>query len=171
MGRSRGFHDAPATSPAGGAILGPGLSNLQGQIAAQKLAMMMGLPGLFNAPIQQTLGAAQAGANQFMNLAPRPQQPGFGDIIGKGLTGLGGGLAGMGQGIAQQQQQTQQSNFQNEFLKMLRQGQGPLGGSNGGGGGYQFNSYVPQYQMQNTQGMSNPMGMGNQPQQQFPMYE
>ena len=47
MGQKRGFHDAPATSPPGGAILGPGLANLQGQMASEKLKMMMGMPGVF----------------------------------------------------------------------------------------------------------------------------
>src|SRR6185436_4370519 len=63
MGQARGFHDAPATSPPGGAILGPGLANLQGQEAQAKLGLMQSLPQSFNQPIATQVGAAgQQGA-------------------------------------------------------------------------------------------------------------
>jgi hypothetical protein len=121
-GRKRGFHDAPATSPAGGAILGPGLADLQGQIAAQKIAAMFGLPGLFQQPINTQLGAAGNFASQQGNLfnnlkygeqASAPLGPQIGNSIGQGLIGLGAGFG-------QQQQQSQMNQWQQQMMRMMQ---------------------------------------------------
>lgn len=132
-GRKRGFHDAPATSPAGGAVLGPGLSNLQGQIAQAKLAMMMGLPGLYQQPINQQSQAAQAFAGQQGSLFgaypgtqtwSQPLGPTIGQSIGQSMIGLG-------QGLGQQQMQNQQNQF---YQQLLQRNQTP----------YQFGGYSGQ---------------------------
>lgn len=121
-GRARGFHDAPATSPVGSAVLGPGLANLQGQIAAEKLKMMMGLPGLYNQPIatqgnfaQNYLSAAQN--PNLMNSQVTGSVP-MGPQIG---TVVGAGLQGIGQAIGQSQAAQQQAQFQNQLMKQLQQ--------------------------------------------------
>lgn len=122
-GRARGFYDSPATAPPGGAILGPGLADLQGQMAQQKLALMQSLPGLYSQPIQQQMGAAQGQVGGFTNLGnayqPQMQQniaPQIGQQIGSGLQGLG-------QGMQQNQQMAQQQQFQNSLLQAMRQPQ------------------------------------------------
>ena len=60
QGRRRGFYDAPATSPPGGAILGPGLANLQGQMAQAKLQSVLPFANALMAPGQF---GAQTGAS------------------------------------------------------------------------------------------------------------
>lgn len=97
MGQSRGFHDAPATSPPGGAILGPGLSNLQGQMAQAKLGLMQSLPQTFQAPINSQLGALGTNSQSLtntamMNSGSQQQQtnaPMIGNQIGSILQGAG----------------------------------------------------------------------------------
>lgn len=111
QGRRRGFHDAPATSPPGGAILGPGLADIQGQQAAAKLKLMTDLPQLFNQPAQAQgsfaqnyLQAAQNAPMQQVTSAP------LGAQIGQQL---GGTLAGVGGGIQQaENQQITQAQYQ-----------------------------------------------------------
>ncbi len=134
-GRSRGFHDAPATSPPGGAVLGPGLSDLQGQIAQAKLAMMMGLPGLYSQPIGQRMGAAQAfgaGQGNLFNMYPTGSQTSapLGPQIG---TAIGQGLVGLGAGFGQQRQQQQQGQFQNALVEWMNSQRTPyeFGGYSG----------------------------------------
>lgn len=51
-GRARGFYDAPATSPPGSAVLGPALSNLQGQMAQAKLGLYQNNIGNFLQALQ-----------------------------------------------------------------------------------------------------------------------
>jgi hypothetical protein len=127
-GRKRGFHDAPATSPAGGAILGPGLADLQGQMAQAKINMMLGLPALFQNPINSQIGAAQGFANSQGNLFqsyPKGVQASapLGPQIGTDIAGF---LGGVGAGIGQQQNQQQQNLFQNRLMDyMFRQQQQP----------------------------------------------
>jgi hypothetical protein len=120
-GRKRGFHDAPATSPAGGAILGPGLSDLQGQMAQAKINMMLGLPALFQNPINSQIGAAQGFANSQGNLFqsyPKGVQASapLGPQIGTDIAGF---LGGVGAGIGQQQNQQQQNLFQNRLMDFM----------------------------------------------------
>jgi hypothetical protein len=118
-GRARGFHDAPGTSPAGGAVLGPGLADLQGQMAAAKLGLMQSLPGLYNTPIQSQIGAAgQASGNllQSANLGrgqtvSQPLGPQIGQAIGAGL-----------QGIGQSMQQAQQQQSMDQLLRQMQSG-------------------------------------------------
>lgn len=97
MGQARGFHDAPATSPPGGAILGPGLANIQGQQAQAKLGLMQSLPQLFNQPIATQIGGAGQQANTLLNSAKfnagsqasQPIAPMIGNQIGSILQGAG----------------------------------------------------------------------------------
>ena len=126
QGRRRGFHDAPATSPPGGAVLGPGLAALQGQIAQAKLANAMQLANAYMQPGQNMAQLAAQGMGQAQGLgyttrAPQPSAAqsigamspfllGLGNLfmrpevqgglgqVGSGLAGLGSGLAGLGQG-------------------------------------------------------------------------
>ena len=148
-GQARGFHDAPATSPAGGAILGPGLADLQGQIAQAKLAMMMGLPGLFNTPINQQFQGAMGQANLFSGMPYGQQrQQSIGPIIGQGI---GNALQGVGQAMGQGDQQAAQLDFQNRFLQALQQR--PMGGQVPQGpqenpSGFSFSSYMPNTTLQ-----------------------
>jgi hypothetical protein len=118
MGRARGFHDAPATSPPGGAILGPGLSNIQGQMASEKLKLMLGLPALLNQPIatqgnfaQNYLSAAQGAPMQQTSQAPLAPQ--IGQAVGQGLQGLG-------QVFQQQDAQAAQQKQLDSILEALR---------------------------------------------------
>lgn len=129
QGRQRGFYDSPATSPAGGAILGPGLADIQGQMAQAKLGLMQSLPGLFNQPINQQLQGAQAYGNLFAGYpyGQTQQQSPWAQLA----QGLGGGLTGIGQGIGQQQGQQQQGDFQNKLLEVMSRQQSP----------YQFGGY------------------------------
>ena len=125
-GRARGFYDSPATAPPGGAILGPGLADLQGQMAASKLGLMQSLPGMFQAPIQQQQAAAQGQAGGFTNLGgqyPVQQQQNIAPQLGQQF---GAGLQGLGQSIGQNQQQAQQQQFQNSLLKAMQQGNSGL---------------------------------------------
>lgn len=120
-GRARGFYDAPATSPPGGAILGPGLADLQGQIAAAKIAQMNALPGLFQQPINTQAMAAGQQSNALLGAAG--QQIGqtnsvpMGAQVGQGLAGV---LGGASAGYNATQQANQQSQFQNSLLSALR---------------------------------------------------
>jgi hypothetical protein len=151
-GRKRGFHDAPATSPAGGNVLGPGLADLQGQIAQAKINMMLGLPALFQNPINSQIGAAQGFANaqnSLFNAYPVGQQQSapMGPQIGQMLSGF---LGGMGAGFGQQQNQQQQLQFQNKFLEALNQRQRPQMQQmpQQTTTPYSFSSYVPNFQLQ-----------------------
>ena len=107
-GRARGFHDAPATSPVGSAILGPGLSNLQGQMAQSKLGMMQSLPALYNQPIATQGNFAQNYMNAAQNPATmqqtttNPMAPQIGQAVG-GL--ISGGAQGYNAAVGQNQQQ------------------------------------------------------------------
>lgn len=117
-GRARGFYDAPGTSPAGSNVLGPALSNLQGQMASAKLGLMQSLPGIYNTPIANQTNAAQGlsasllngaqfgqGLNQTQNTQAGSLAPQIGQMIGVGLQGVG-------QAVTQQQRdQQQQDNF------------------------------------------------------------
>ena len=119
-GRARGFYDSPATAPPGGAILGPGLADLQGQMAQAKLGLMQSLPGLYQSPIQQQIGAAQGQAGGFTNLGnayPTQQQQNIAPQIGQQV---GAGLQGLGQSMQQNQQMQQQQQFQNSLLQAMR---------------------------------------------------
>ncbi len=120
-GRARGFYDAPATSPAGGAVLGPGLANLQGQIAAAKIAQMNALPGLFQQPINTQAMAGGQWANSMLDAAQRQigrqQSIPMGAQIGQDLSGLLGGAAA---GYNATQQANQQQQFQNSLLSALK---------------------------------------------------
>jgi len=125
-GRSRGFHDAPGTSPVGSAILGPGLANLQGQMAQAKLGMMQSLPGLYNQPIATQGNFAQnylQSAQDPRMMQQTSQQP-MGQQIGQGVGGLiSGGAQGYNAAVGQnQQQQTLDS-----LLKSLQQKNTPGG--------------------------------------------
>ena len=119
-GRARGFHDQGATSPPGGAILGPGLAALQGQMAQAKLGLMQSLPALYNQPIatQGNFASQQAqGYNNLMRSYPvgtqqsQPLGPQIGQALGQGLMGLG---------TAMNQSQQQQS-----LIDALRRAQQP----------------------------------------------
>lgn len=119
-GRGRGFHDAPATSPPGGAILGPGLSNLQGQMASAKLGLMHSLPQLFNQPAQTQgsfaqnyLQAAQGAPMQ--QQAQQPMAPQIANSVGQILSGAS-------QGYNAAAQQGQQQNTLDSLLKALQGG-------------------------------------------------
>lgn len=120
-GRRRGFYDAPATSPVGGAILGPGLANLQGQIAAAKIAQMNALPGLFQQPINsQILAAGNQGDTMLrgagLQVGSQQSQP-FGAQLGQSAAGVLGGAAA---GYNATQQANQQQQYQNSLLSALR---------------------------------------------------
>ncbi len=110
---------------------------LQGQQAQSLLGLMTSLPGIYQAPIQQQMQAAQGQAGGFTNLggAYQPQQqsqiaPQIGQQIGAGLQGAG-------QGIAQGQQQ----QFQNSLLQQLIQQRGNSGLSNQSPQQNQFSQY------------------------------
>lgn len=114
-GRARGFHDAPGTSPAGGAVLGPGLANLQGQMAAAKLGLMQSLPQMYNQPIASQMNAAQnqsqsllKGADLGIGQQVQGAQPGWGQVIGSVMQGVGGAM----------EQQSQQKQFQDMLQRM-----------------------------------------------------
>jgi len=130
QGAARGFHDSPATSPPGGAILGPGLANLQGQMAQAKLGLMQSLPGLYNTPVQTQIGAAGQQANALLNSAGMERgqtqsQPAGGQIMNT----IGAGLQGLGQSMGQQQKdQAAQQNFE----KMISMSGAPRAFAQGG---------------------------------------
>jgi hypothetical protein len=133
-GQSAGFYDAPATSPAGGAILGPGLAQAQGQMAGSILDQMNKMPALYNTPIQNQMDAAKSQATGYTNnfrsyQTPQQQSVPLGAQVGQGLSQ---GLSGMGQGIQQNQQNANNQNFQNQMMSyMLRNGGGnqPMSGA------------------------------------------
>jgi hypothetical protein len=127
QGRARGFHDAPATSPPGGAILGPGLANMQGQMAAAKLGLMHSLPQLFNQPAATQGGFAQQylGASQNQPMRQTSEQPMAPQIAGA----VGNIMSGAAQGYnasQQQRQQLQQQQTLNSILEAI-QGNRPGG--------------------------------------------
>ncbi len=168
-GRQAGFYDAPATAPPGGAILGPGLAQLQGQMANSLLGLATQLPGEFQAPINAQLSAAGnqvQGFNNLLNAYPtgsQTSQP-LGNQVFQGLAGT---LGGLGQGMAQNQNQQAQNQWQQSMLQAQNQqnanmqqllglqriGAVPGGGGQGisfsgvsqGSGGYNFDpTYGPQ---------------------------
>lgn len=119
QGQTRGFHDAPATSPPGGAILGPGLANIQGQMAAAKLGLMQSLPGMFQNPINSQIGAQQGAATNLMNTA----RTGMGQttttpIAGQIGNAIGSGLQGLGQSFGPQ------DTFQQALQQLQKSGMG-----------------------------------------------
>ncbi len=125
-GRQAGFYDAPISSPPGGAIVGPGLAQLQGQMAGSVLDQMTKLPGLYNQPINNQIGAAQnqaAGYNTAFGNYPYGQtnsQP-IGASVGQGLANVASGAA---QGYAGQQAQQQQQNTNNLLMAMAMRNSG-----------------------------------------------
>ena len=120
QGRARGFHDAPATSPPGGAILGPGLSNLQGQMAAAKLGLMHSLPQLFNQPAQTQAQMANAFSSQVSD--PRLMQQTSQQPMGPSIANaFGNVLSGAAQGYYGTQQANQQQDMTQSLLKALQQ--------------------------------------------------
>lgn len=121
--RRRGFAGGAEllNSGPGGAIAGPMLADLQGQMAQAKLGLMQSLPGLYNTPtaIQGGFAGQQAqGYNNLMRSYPtgtqtsQPLGPQIGQAIGQGLTGIGSALG----------QQNQQQNFYNALMKMSQGG-------------------------------------------------
>jgi len=126
-GRRSGFYDAPGTSPPGGAILGPGLAQLQGQQAQSLLqALLQQVPqaamqgaGAFNQPVNQQIGAAgtqAAGYGGLMGPVGTQQSQPMGNLVGQGLASLGGGIA-QGYGAVEGRNQ-QQANW-NALLNMI----------------------------------------------------
>ena len=113
-------------TPVGSNVLGPGLADLQGQIAAEKLKLMMGLPGLYNQPIATQGSFASNFLSQAQNPNMMTQQTSapLGPQIG---AQVGAGLSGISQALGQQQAQQNQVNFQNQLLKQLQQNQNPAG--------------------------------------------
>ena len=137
MGRSRGFQDAPATSPPGGAILGPGLSNIQGQMAAAKLGLMQSLPGLYNTPIGQQQNALNASAMGLQNTATANTQQQASQPLGSQIgAAIGSGLQGLGQSIQQSQNpnsfETALRNLQNSGMGITISGTPPKPFAKGG---------------------------------------
>ncbi len=125
-GRQAGFYDAPASSPPGGAILGPGLAQVQGQEAGDILKQMTSLPGIYNTPINNQIGAAQNQASGYTSLfgsykppqtTSAPLGPQVGQIVNQGLTGLGSG-------IQQGQTNANQQNFNNLMTRYMLNGGG-----------------------------------------------
>ena len=114
----------------GGAIAGPALADLQGQMAQAKLGLMQSLPQLYNQPIQTQGNFAGQQAQGFNNLfrsfpvgqqQSQPMGPQIGQAIGSGLQGLGTGM----------DQQQQQLNFQNWLMTQQQKSQPqPLSGAN-----------------------------------------
>lgn len=130
MGAARGFHDAPATSPPGGAILGPGLANLQGQMAQAKLGLMQSLPGLYNTPVQTQIGAAGQQSNALLNSANMEKgQTQSQPMGGQVMNTIGAGLQGLGQSMGQQQKDQQ---AQQNFDKMISMSGAPRAFAQGG---------------------------------------
>ena len=118
-GRSRGFHDAPAQSPAGGAILGRGLSDLQGQMAAAKIGMMHSLPQLFNQPAatQGQLAQAYGGQVSDPRLMQQTQTAPMGPQI---ANAVGNVFSGGAQGYNAAQAQKQQQDMNQSILQALQ---------------------------------------------------
>jgi len=123
-GRQAGFFDAPMSSPVGGAIMGPAAAQLQGQQANSLLGLLQSLPGLYNAPIGNQIGAAQGQSNNLLGAAQmqtgQQQTQPIASQIGQGV---GGALQGASQSIGQGQQQ----QFQNQLMSRMMQGQGGIG--------------------------------------------
>jgi hypothetical protein len=118
-GRARGFHDAPGTSPAGGAVLGPGLADLQGQMAAAKLGLMQSLPNLYNSPIQTQVGAAGQASGNLLQAA----NLGRGQTVSQPLgPQIGNAIGGMLGGIGQSMQMAQQQQALDERLRQMQSG-------------------------------------------------
>lgn len=113
----------------GGAIAGPALADLQGQMAQAKLGLMQSLPGLYNQPIATQGNFANqqvAGYNNLFRGYPtgtqtsQPLAPQIGQAVGQGLTG-------MGTALGQQQQQQQLSDVLRQLAS--RNQVGGLGGN------------------------------------------
>jgi hypothetical protein len=81
------------------------LANLQGQMAAAKLGLMQSLPGLYNTPISQQIGAAGNQANALLGgaqlgtgqQATKPMGPMIGNTAGGILSGAGQAISMQGQ--------------------------------------------------------------------------
>lgn len=129
-GRRAGFTDAPGSSPPGGAILGPGLAQLQGQEAQALLtALLQQIPqaatvgaNAFNQPINQQIGAASNQASGLTNLfgnfpQGRTTSAPIGPALGQGVAGL---LSGAAQGANAAIQQSQQQQFNNSLLNAIQ---------------------------------------------------
>jgi hypothetical protein len=129
-GRRAGFHDAPATGPVGGAILGPSLARAQGQMAGDIMGLMTSLPGIYNQPIATAAGAA---ANQSGNLlraaglgTGQTTSVPLGQVVGQGL---GSVLSGAAQGYGQSQAQQATQKSYEDLLRTLRGTNSSLSGT------------------------------------------
>lgn len=120
--RNRGFAGGAEllNSGPGGAIAGPALANLQGQMAGSKLGLMQSLPALYNQPIQaqgQAMNAQIAGQGNLMdNYRPFAQsysQMPLGQIFGQGIGNI---FAGANAGA----NAYKQGNDQQTLLDYLR---------------------------------------------------
>lgn len=97
-GRSRGFYDAPASSPAGGAVMGPLLQALQSQEAQAKLQAMQWLPQQLMYPAMQnqaTLANAMKAAGQNTVTQAQQPQPSMLDAMNKGVIPTLGAVSGI----------------------------------------------------------------------------
>lgn len=123
--RKRGFAGGAEllnTGP-GGAVAGPALADLQGQMANSKLNLLQSLPGLYNAPIANQGNALTNQATGWQNLlnsyAPYRtatySQP-MGSAIG---TGIGNLLAGWNAGYNKVDTANQNATWQEELVKAL----------------------------------------------------
>jgi hypothetical protein len=114
--RQAGFYDAPLSSPVGGAIMGPAAAQLQGQQANSLLGLMQTMPGLYNTPIQQQIGAAGQQGNQLLSGANMGiGQQNTGNLPQQIGAQVGGALQGAGQALGQ-----------NQLLQRQLQGQGGI---------------------------------------------
>ena len=123
--RKRGFaggSDLLNTGP-GGAIAGPVLADLQGQMAGSKLGLLQSLPGLYNQPIANQGNALTNQATGWQNLlnsyAPyrttETSKP-LGSTIG---TGIGDIFAGWNAGYNKADSAKQDTSWQEELVKAL----------------------------------------------------
>lgn len=136
-GRQRGFYDAPATSPPGGAIMAPLLGHAAGQESALTSHLIQTLLPMLMNPAQNILGTAMGGMRAAPSLgqtyagqgtgATTPPQPSVMNTMGQMAPWLAGLSGAMAQGPMQQ-------SFGNLFggLRGLF-GSGAGGGSGGGG--------------------------------------
>lgn len=113
--RNRGFAGGAEllNSGPGGAIAGPALANLQGQMAGSKLGLMQSLPGMYNQPIAaqgQAMNSQIAGYGNLMDnyrpYAQQNQQMPWGQMWGQGIgnifAGANAGANAVNQGNNQQ---------------------------------------------------------------------
>lgn len=121
--RRRGFAGGAELLQQGpaGAIAGPMLADLQGQMAQAKLGLMQSLPQQYNQPIATQAASAGNQAQGYGNLFRSyptgqtqsvPLGPQIGQAIGQGLTGLGTGMA----------QQQQQNSLMNALMGAQQRG-------------------------------------------------